>query len=208
MKKRSYLVMLSVLGLFVLSGCATLTTGSSQSITVDSKPQGATCTLTRGGKTLAVVNPTPGSVNIDKSGKDITVLCKKEGFNDGVASCSSKFQAMTFGNAIFGGLIGVGIDAISGAATKYPSMVTVELIPTEFNSILERDKFFDNMKAEFVVEASKMMAEISDKCSSAADDQKASCLDEKKTAEASKEKRLNEIENMRVSAKIKASNSQ
>ncbi len=44
----------------VFSGCATLTKGSDQTITVTTDPSGATCTISREGKTVAVVNPTPG----------------------------------------------------------------------------------------------------------------------------------------------------
>ena len=58
--------MLANIGLAVLvtaaSGCATLTKGTSQTVTVNTDPTGATCTLTRDAKPLAVINPTPGSM--------------------------------------------------------------------------------------------------------------------------------------------------
>ena len=38
---------------------------------------------------------------------------------------------MTFGNILFGGIIGVAVDASSGAMNEYPSSVTVRLIPEE-----------------------------------------------------------------------------
>jgi anti-sigma factor RsiW len=49
------------------SGCATLTKGASQTITVSTDPPGAICELTRDAKLLAVVNPTPGPVSISKA---------------------------------------------------------------------------------------------------------------------------------------------
>jgi hypothetical protein len=36
---------------------------------------------------------------------------------------------MAAGNVIFGGVIGLGVDAASGALNKYPDMVTVAMTP-------------------------------------------------------------------------------
>jgi len=36
---------------------------------------------------------------------------------------------MSAGNVVFGGMIGLGIDAVSGAMNKYPDLVTVAMIP-------------------------------------------------------------------------------
>lgn len=60
------------------SGCATLAKGSSQSITVATDPSGAICTLTRDTKPLAVVNPTPGSIPVEKGKGSIAVICKRK----------------------------------------------------------------------------------------------------------------------------------
>lgn len=203
MKSRGYLTVLFVCSFSIMGGCATLTTGNSQSITIDTKPQGATCTLTRDGKAVAVVNPTPGTVSVDKSKYDISVICMKEGFQDGATVCPSSLQGMTFGNILFGGLIGIAIDAGTGAMNKYPSMLTVALIPTEFNSVADRDVFFDNMKAECIEETSKAIAQLSESCTTTSDDQKALCLNQIKAAETARESRLSELETMRTIAKIK-----
>jgi hypothetical protein len=36
---------------------------------------------------------------------------------------------MAAGNIIFGGVIGLGVDAVSGALNKYPDQVTVAMSP-------------------------------------------------------------------------------
>jgi hypothetical protein len=41
----------------------------------------------------------------------------------------SNVEAMTAGNVIFGGVIGLGVDAASGAMNKYPDIVTVAMTP-------------------------------------------------------------------------------
>ena len=206
-KRWGYLAALFVCSFAVMSGCATLTTGNSQSITVDSKPQGASCTLNRDGKTVGVVNPTPGTVSVDKSKYDISIICKKEGFQDGATVCPSSFQGMTFGNILFGGLIGLAVDAGSGAMNKYPSMLTIALIPSEFNSVADRDVFFDNMKAECIAETAKAIAQLNESCSAASDDTKALCPEQIKAAEVARDSRLTELETMRALARIKAGGS-
>ena len=182
-----------------LNGCATLTTGSSQAITVNTNPTGAICTLAREGATIAIVNPTPGTVNISKDKDTISVICKKDGFQDGTETLSSEFQGMTFGNILFGGLTGVLIDAASGAMRKYQPMLAMTLIPNKFNSMVDRDTFFETMKTECISECSQTIERISNTCP---DDQKDLCASQIKAAEAAKEKRLAEIDKMRNYAKI------
>lgn len=207
MKRWGYLVILCafILACIVtLTGCATLTTGNSQAITIGTKPQGATCTLTRDGKVVGVVNPTPGTVNVDKSKNDISIICTKDGFQDETTACTSNFQGMTFGNILFGGLIGIAVDAGSGAMHKYPTEFTILLFPIEFKSVAERDIFFDSMKADCLTETAKLMEETSKRCDAISDDTKTACLAEMKATETKRDTRLSEIENKRNSAKIKA----
>lgn len=112
-----------------LPACATITTGTSQNISVLTDPPGASCTLTRDGGVVGVVNPTPGSVTVSKSARDIALRCTRPGSQPGVATATPQLQAMTAGNILIGGLIGFGIDAASGALTYYPSDVRVSLEP-------------------------------------------------------------------------------
>src|SRR3546814_7416283 len=98
--------------------------------------------------TLAVVNPTPGTVQIEKSKDTITVRCKKEGFFETAETLDSEVQGMTFGNILFGGIIGVAVDASSGAMNQYPSSVTIALVPESFTSTTARDVFFDSASAQ------------------------------------------------------------
>ncbi|MBS7793067.1 hypothetical protein KTR66_24000 [Roseococcus sp. SDR] len=74
----------------LLPACATITTGTSQSIAVMTEPPGASCTLSRDGGVIAVVNPTPGTVTVSKSTRDIAVSCPRPGHLPGVASEQSR----------------------------------------------------------------------------------------------------------------------
>lgn len=127
----------------LLGACATIVEGSDQSITVTSDPSGATCELERAGSIVAVVNPTPGTARVDKSREHISVRCEKDGYQPAATTANSDFQGMTFGNIVFGGLIGVAVDASSGAMNKYPAHVVVRLAPESFPNEPARDRHFD-----------------------------------------------------------------
>jgi hypothetical protein len=132
----------------LLPACATITTGTSQSIAVMTEPPGASCTLSRDGGVIAVVNPTPGTVTVSKSTRDIAVNCSRPGHLPGVASHTAQFQGMTVGNVLLGGLIGFGIDAASGALSYYPASLTLALPPETFATEQSRESFFSQRQAE------------------------------------------------------------
>lgn len=125
-----------------LPACATITTGTTQSISVLSEPAGAACTLTRDGTIMGIVNPTPGTVAVSKSSRDIAIRCTRAGNLDGVTTITPQFQAMTAGNILIGGFIGLAVDAASGALSRYPENVIVSLPPDSFASDDARAAFF------------------------------------------------------------------
>jgi len=112
---RGYAVALCVGVGLVMSGCASIVEGTTQTVTVSTTPAGALCELKRNGQTIGLVNPTPGSVVLDKSKDNVGVLCRKDGHDEVAGTLASEVQGMTFGNLILGGIVGVAIDAGSGA---------------------------------------------------------------------------------------------
>jgi hypothetical protein len=113
--------------LLLTTACASITTGTTQSVAVDTNPPGASCVISREGTQIARVPVTPGTVTVDKSSRALEVRCTREGHGDGVAVVPSSVQAMTAGNLLAGGLIGVAVDASSGAMHHYPQAVSVTL---------------------------------------------------------------------------------
>ncbi len=111
---------------FALSGCATIVDGSKQSVSVSTSPvQGAACTLHNSEGTWYLTSP--GSVEVHKTKNDLEVTCTKDGYQPGKQVATSKFGGATFGNILAGGVIGVGIDAASGANYYYDNPLTVPL---------------------------------------------------------------------------------
>jgi len=121
----------AALAAVTLSGCGTITQGTSQDIAISTSPPGGHCELNRHGEHVASLYSTPNSVVVDKSTKDITVTCAKPGYQTASLNLESDPSLGLFGNAIIGGLIGVGIDYATGAANKYPNSALVPLAPVE-----------------------------------------------------------------------------
>lgn len=109
-----------------LSGCATIMGGTSQSLTVETKPSGAVCRLTNDEGSW-VTGKTTSSISIDKDCDPVTIVCRLPQHEDSLHKHESKFTGETFGNIILGGPIGVAIDAASGANCKYASPVVITL---------------------------------------------------------------------------------
>ncbi|MGH6720136.1 MAG: hypothetical protein ACREER_12525 [Alphaproteobacteria bacterium] len=194
----------AVSGASQLGACATILEGTDQSVTVVTEPPGATCTLMRGGKTIGMVNPTPGSVVLDKSQDNVRVLCTKEDHEDGGATLASSFQGMTFGNLVFGGLIGVAIDAGSGAMHEYPANVTVILPPEEFASEADRDGFYDKLEATVAADADATISELRDRCKP---ENKAQCDKAVAAIETERDAAIAELRAKRSRARIAAAGS-
>lgn len=125
--KSSAIAAVAALGV-ALSGCATIVKGSSQSIAISTPPTtGANCTLSSKEGNWMVVSP--GVATVEKSKEDIQVRCSKSGYQDAVATIPSDFEGWTLGNLILGGVIGVGVDAATGAINEYPHVFQVPMQP-------------------------------------------------------------------------------
>lgn len=150
----------------LLAACSTIVEGTDQSVTVMTDPSGASCKLQTGSRVVAVVNPTPGTVQLDKSKDNVSVLCEKDGYQPSAGTLASSFEGMTFGNIIFGGIIGVGVDAASGAMNKYPDSVTIQLAPNSFPSAAARDSYYDGKIAERRVQHERTRTLSASECTS------------------------------------------
>jgi sugar transferase len=118
----------SLLALLLAPTGSTITTGTTQAVTVTTDPPGAACHLQRNGRSVEIVNPTPGSVTVGKSPRDMQVTCTPAGSLRGSGTLAAEFQPATLVNIILGGVVGI-VDAASGAMGTYPPVVAVVLPP-------------------------------------------------------------------------------
>ncbi len=108
----------------MISSCATIINRTRQTIFLETDPPGATATID-GVQQLQ----TPASVKL-KRGKDHRVTFEKSGYQKADAMVEKEISGWIWGNLILGGLIGLGIDFISGGAYKLdPETVHVTLQP-------------------------------------------------------------------------------
>jgi hypothetical protein len=189
---------LLLVGLVALSACASIVEGTEQSVTIMTEPSGAACKLERQGVVVSLVNPTPGTARIGKSKENVTVLCDKDGHESAAAPLASEFQAMTFGNLIFGGIIGVAVDAGTGAMNKYPDSVNLLLPPKSFPSVADRDAFYERAKAAVSREAASALSTAQRSCSP---DNRAQCEAAIKEVEAKRDAKIAELEAKRLQAR-------
>ncbi len=111
-------------GLLVLSsGCATVTDGtleSTETITFVSTPAGAA--IKAPGRTICY---TPCRQSVPR--RLISQLyAELPGYNIVPVDPSSEFNAMVLGNAVVGGLPGLGIDVLTGRATRVDNAVSID----------------------------------------------------------------------------------
>jgi hypothetical protein len=125
MRRLSKIAVLTVAAI-QLAGCASIIKGSTASINVTTPPvTGAECTLSSSQGNWQLISP--GSVTVERSKNDLQVRCIKEGYQDATAVIPSNFEGWTVGNLVFGGVIGVGVDAATGALNDYPNAFQVPM---------------------------------------------------------------------------------
>jgi hypothetical protein len=128
-------VVLSTIAGSCLSGCSTIIEGTSQHIAVATSPPGGYCALNRDGKLIATVSQTPGVVTVDKTKDDILINCAVIGYQPASQYLHSGIATGTYGNIIAGGLVGWGVDSMTGADNEYPETVSLDLRPLPTDSI-------------------------------------------------------------------------
>ena len=124
--RRLFIAPLVVAGALSLTGCASIVDGTHQSVTLNTTPEGAHCTL-QNSKGSWSVSKTPETVEVHKSNGPMSVTCRLAGYPTRVKSFESYTKGMIAGNLVFGGLIGGGIDVADGAAFQYPSVLNMSM---------------------------------------------------------------------------------
>jgi hypothetical protein len=119
-----------VLPTLLFAGCASIVNGQTQVLSVKTLVDGvelnqAACTLVNNKGTWYLTSP--GTVAVHRSYQDLNVSCKKEGVDPGIVAVKSSTKAMAFGNILFGGIIGAGVDTGTGAAYDYPPLIPVQM---------------------------------------------------------------------------------
>ncbi len=114
-----------------LSGCATITEGREQTVTVTTVCEGVivtgvACELANNKGRWRVI--TPQSARIHKSYGGLSVTCQQQSAT-GATNAVSDYNDGAWGNVLLGGGVGYLLDTTTGAGFDYPNQLTVVLKP-------------------------------------------------------------------------------
>lgn len=122
---------LTTLGLLLMPSCATIVKGTTQTIAINTPGVPAARCQLRSGAIGTVEVVTPATVTLEKSQENITVRCSKQCYQDGAGVVTSFTEGMAAGNIIAGGVIGLGVDAATGAMNKYAPETIIVMVPIQ-----------------------------------------------------------------------------
>jgi hypothetical protein len=116
-----------------VGGCASVSRGTTETISVASTPSGAEAVVS--GLEAPTTCTTPCAF-VAKRNADITVTISKEGYQTEVVPLTKDISANGgagfAGNILLGGVVGMGVDAATGAALDHkPNPVIVTLQPNK-----------------------------------------------------------------------------
>ena len=194
--KIPYRLSFIMIALATLSACATVTSGTDHTLLVETDPAGASCLLRRDGANIGAVNPTPNAVRISKSRHDISVNCEKADHEPTSRTVSASFQAMTLGNVLIGGVVGLAADLASGAAITYPESVKVVLWPRSFPNAAARDAFFEARLADTRADFDRRIERAQGACGGASDQ---NCMQRIRELRNEQQEEVRRLEERRVS---------
>jgi len=122
---KAILGMTVITALLFLTGCASVINSSRQAVPIRSTPSGATVFLND-----SIFGKTPMTINMKRKKKEHYIKIQLDGYETYQTDLIRAVDGWIFGNILIGGLIGFGIDAISGGMYHLPTkMVNVELKP-------------------------------------------------------------------------------
>jgi hypothetical protein len=112
-----------------LSGCASVARGTSEKVVINSEPTDATIRTSLGHS----CPKSPCTVEVSRK-TEFTAFADKDGYKPGQMYIGTKMSgggaAGMAGNILLGGIIGVGVDAMSGATLDhYPNPANITLVP-------------------------------------------------------------------------------
>ncbi len=111
-----------VLACWFMGGCATILNGDHQPVSFSSAPENATVTIDG-----VAMGRTPCVIPVARKGGDKIIQFQLSGYKTVIIELDNKIAAAGFGNILFGGLIGAGIDAASGRAGSYQKSLHIVL---------------------------------------------------------------------------------
>lgn len=126
MKKVAFLLVLLLAVLII--GCATIISGTKQDISVNSTPASASVTVKTVGGVGVFTGTTPATCKLERK-REYIVYVRLDGFQEQQIQVSHSFNAWVVGNLVCGGVLGLVIDAVTGAMWNLePQTIHMEMV--------------------------------------------------------------------------------
>lgn len=180
-----------------LSGCASIVSDNDSTTYVETFPEEAKCELH--GQDFTRVVHTPDSIQLPAEAAPVTVACEAPGYRTTTAELDTSMDGWIVGNAIFGGIIGVVIDAARGAGQTYPSKVQVVLEPERFADRAARDEWYDRRRRRIEEKWGAAIAAAGKKCTNLNPNE---CADEQARLRDQRDAELEALRERRESAVV------
>ncbi len=120
-------ILLSLVLVSLATSCATIKSGQTQQIKINSTPQGADCTLAN--KSTNINVRTPGVVEVNRSMSTLKIECQAPGYGNGTVDAKYGMNWWSTGNVLLLGFPYL-YDMYTGSVAEYPSEINVILQPT------------------------------------------------------------------------------
>lgn len=159
---RARRLIVSCILLLSLPACASIVSDNDSTTYIGTEPEGARCELH--GQDFKRVITAPNSITLPAEAAPITVACGADGYRITTAELDTSMDGWIIGNLLFGGIIGVAIDAARGAGQKYPSQVTIILDPDSFDTSAARDDWYATRRRELEAKWESAMAQARQRC--------------------------------------------
>ncbi len=180
---------------WLASGCASIVSDNESTTYIETIPEKARCELH--GQDFIRVVATPNSIHLPANAAPITIACAAEGHRNTTEPLDTEADGWILGNIIFGGLVGVVIDAARGAGQKFPDRVTVFLEPELFATAQSRDEWFDRRRKSLQAVWDERVRRAQAQCSD-----ETTCGSGVTTIFSERDKELAQLEERRLRARV------
>lgn len=123
-----------------LTACAEVVDTWGPSTRIQTEPAVTRCNLDGTGLQRVVV--TPVRVVLPKAASPITISCSAEGYYSSKHVLITTIDNSIATNLIFGSVVGLAFDIMTGAADQYSSRIAIHLEPRSFPDAVRRDEWF------------------------------------------------------------------
>jgi hypothetical protein len=133
MKTRIVKIVAVYIAILSLQGCASIVGETEYPVAVSSAPEGASFEIKNKSGQIVHSGTAPSTVTLKSSkgyfsGQTYTLLFKKDGYSDKMATLDSDISGWYWGNILIGGLIGMLIvDPATGAMYKLPESISADM---------------------------------------------------------------------------------